>query len=436
MIYQKHYIIFLTTVVWLYMKVSTVLSVTILIVFMIPGVGLSGFFHVEPAKENHGYNNPSFKQDEKILLQGAPPEDPIFNGSLPSIPEDLSKILPDIAMPFRLSYNYAVQYRFVNVISSVSDVGFYDGDRRLWYGRHGDLDHDRSERLNIENGNLSVWVTLHGPLNGEVRIEIRRDIVKSFDDKVFEFTTDRISLEQGEMVRIKTDALFQVDGYNDYDFGDGFRNLRKYFVIIRVHRPAGNDIVFGNGDSDFYSGELSMLDPYDGRDQDGDGLTDGEEEERRENPLDYSSPVSEDTDNDGLLSDKVELDYGLSPSNNDTDGDGLSDRWEYRFRDKLGVDPKEYAEKDFLNSDVDNDNLTVAQEAAFGSDPTSPVNHPDDLSPPKNTTDWEELMEYTATLINEKDTLSFPLLSVITFAVAVTIAALFHVRKKRKLSYI
>jgi hypothetical protein len=114
--------------------------------------------------------------------------------------------------------------------------------------------------------------------------------------------------------------------------------------------------------------------PYAERDDDGDGLSNGEEEELGSDPelVDTdgdgvsdgdefdagTDPTDRDTDNDGL-NDAAEAAAGTDPLDEDTDGDGLEDGAEF----DAGTDP--------LDSDSDGDGLTDGEEADFGSDPLS-----------------------------------------------------------------
>jgi hypothetical protein len=107
-----------------------------------------------------------------------------------------------------------------------------------------------------------------------------------------------------------------------------------------------------------------------------------------------SAPTATDTDGDGVTdSDEVDL-YGTDPETWDTDGDGLSDGDELFVAgtDPLvwdtdgdgvsdgGVEPaartelvaEEGAAPEATGIDSDNDRLADADEAAFGTDPTTP----------------------------------------------------------------
>lgn len=90
--------------------------------------------------------------------------------------------------------------------------------------------------------------------------------------------------------------------------------------------------------------------PYADKDDDGDGLTNGEETAQG---TDLSKS---DSDGDGL-SDKDEVEFGSDPLLIDDDGDGLNDAAEK----EAGSDPRA--------ADTDSDGYTDAEEVDFGSDP-------------------------------------------------------------------
>ena len=87
-----------------------------------------------------------------------------------------------------------------------------------------------------------------------------------------------------------------------------------------------------------------------GGDADGDGITNGEEEELG------TDPEKSDSDGDGL-SDGEEIDNGSDPLDDDSDDDGLTDGEEA----DLGTDPN--------NTDSDGDSYPDALEVEMGSDP-------------------------------------------------------------------
>ena len=88
-------------------------------------------------------------------------------------------------------------------------------------------------------------------------------------------------------------------------------------------------------------------------DTDGDRLEDGEEF----NNL-GSDPLNNETDGDGLYDGDEVLDYGTDPTDMDTDDDGLTDFKEFSTVCELGSNAS--------NSDTDNDGLNDYQEASIG----------------------------------------------------------------------
>jgi hypothetical protein len=133
-------------------------------------------------------------------------------------------------------------------------------------------------------------------------------------------------------------------------------------------------------------------------DEDGDGLTNGDEIAKKTNPFDP------DTDNDGLpdgwevkhnldpndpagangasgdpdgdgLTNLQEYEHGTDPHNPDTDGDGLPDGWEVKYN----LDPNDPYGDNGPYGDPDGDGLTNLQEYQHGTDPHNPDTDGDGL---------------------------------------------------------
>lgn len=96
-------------------------------------------------------------------------------------------------------------------------------------------------------------------------------------------------------------------------------------------------------------------------DNDGDGLSNGEEAEQGTDPTDP------DSDGDGI-DDGTELDQGTNPNNSDSDADGLDDAAEQ----EAGTDPN--------NSDSDGDGIGDGSETNAGTDPNDADSDDDGLS--------------------------------------------------------
>ena len=80
-----------------------------------------------------------------------------------------------------------------------------------------------------------------------------------------------------------------------------------------------------------------------------------------------SSPVQEDTDEDGVRDD-VELLHGSNPRNADTDGDGMNDEWEIQY----GTDPCSAWGRDGSDGDFDGDYLSNDKEREYETNMSVP----------------------------------------------------------------
>ena len=80
-----------------------------------------------------------------------------------------------------------------------------------------------------------------------------------------------------------------------------------------------------------------------------------------------SSPVQEDTDEDGVRDD-VELLHGSNPRNADTDGDGMNDEWEIQY----GTDPCSALGRDGPDGDFDGDYLSNDKEREYETNMSVP----------------------------------------------------------------
>ncbi|WP_010227835.1 T9SS type B sorting domain-containing protein [Gillisia marina] len=138
-------------------------------------------------------------------------------------------------------------------------------------------------------------------------------------------------------------------------------------------------------------------------DTDGDGINDGDEVANETDPLNSCDPDNTrdecDADNDGLTN-AEEATLSTDPNNPDTDSDGINDGDEVAN----GTDPLNSCDPDNTRDecDADNDGLTNAEEATLGTDANNPdtdgdgindgdeeANETDPLNPcdPDNTRD-------------------------------------------------
>ena len=104
-------------------------------------------------------------------------------------------------------------------------------------------------------------------------------------------------------------------------------------------------------------------------DADGDGLTSGQEYQRK------TDPNNPDTDDDGI-SDGDEVRNQTDPNYSDSDGDGYTDSAE----DFGGSNPND-PNSTPANTDDDGDGYSNAVETAAGTDPDNSESHPDSINP-------------------------------------------------------
>ena len=78
-----------------------------------------------------------------------------------------------------------------------------------------------------------------------------------------------------------------------------------------------------------------------------------------------------DSDNDGLSDGREVFEIGTSPERPDTELDGLGDKWEVTYNGSSGVNPLVAATQSEKDSNLDGDGLTLVQEAAANTNPSS-----------------------------------------------------------------
>ncbi len=166
-----------------------------------------------------------------------------------------------------------------------------------------------------------------------------------------------------------------MDGTRDAD-GDGLDNLREF--------RAGTSPISADTDSDGLSDRRELVDLGSNpllADTDGDGLTDLRETEIGTRPADA------DTDDDGLRDGDELTSPDSDPLRADTDGDGMGDGYERRYR----LNPRDGAD---ATQDIDGDGLDNRAEANAGTNPRSRDSDADDLA------DFDELRNYSTQPMN------------------------------------
>ncbi len=180
--------------------------------------------------------------------------------------------------------------------------------------------------------------------------------------------TDGGGMTDGLEVQLSLDPLdpSDDDGFLDDD-GDGLTNGQERKEVYFNPSIPGNNNVDWDGDGR----QNGYPDPQN-NDTDGDGLLDGEEYLRYK-----TNPLSNDTDNDGL-DDRFEIEVlGTDPNKIDTDNDGLSDLQEMVLEYNVSyvdwdMDGKLDHHTDPLNRDTDLDSIHDGSEVK-GETPTNPL---------------------------------------------------------------
>ncbi|HKJ41439.1 MAG TPA: hypothetical protein VKA27_05060, partial [Sunxiuqinia sp.] len=140
---------------------------------------------------------------------------------------------------------------------------------------------------------------------------------------------------------------FLLNRLNNRDYMKDF-NMKQFAQISSTDNRFCAD---EDGDGLTYGEEIQgqFSDPGK-KDTDGDGLSDGKEKQIGTNPR------KKDSDDDGVL-DKNEVNGGTNPNDPDTDNDGINDGEEYR----LGTSPN--------NADTDDDGVSDGLEIELGTNP-------------------------------------------------------------------
>ena len=234
------------------------------------------------------------------------------------------------------------------------------------------------------NGGNGTSVSVH--LNGE-RIDfgaVEGDDGEGIDSVVY------ANVNPGDQIDIALTPEGPDEGTGDGNDGSAWTVVLDDEIPANPVQPDGSSFISDSGeDSDndglsdsweraFFPDDLTRL-AGDG-DNDGDGLTDLQEFEKRTNP------TNADTDEDGLM-DGVETDTGAfvsitdtgtKPRTADSDGDGLLDGAE-ATSDPL-TDPNE--------ADTDGDSYSDGEEVSLGFDPTNAEDNPGNTVIANSIDDW------------------------------------------------
>ncbi|MGL5487509.1 MAG: inverse autotransporter beta domain-containing protein [Shewanella sp.] len=178
-------------------------------------------------------------------------------------------------------------------------------------------------------------------------------------------------------LRLQDLPAFESDGSNIYGITVIARDIKgnevsAYSTIEILQSRIRPEVIDPNGDRDgdgLTNGQEHQLgtDP-DKRDTDSDGIDDKTEVDNGSNPLDPNDPVKDpnkDRDGDGLTNGE-ENQLGTDPDKKDTDDDGIDDKTEV----DNGTNPLDPNDPlDDPNGDRDGDGLNNGQENQLGTDP-------------------------------------------------------------------
>ncbi|WFO49606.1 inverse autotransporter beta domain-containing protein [Aeromonas veronii] len=178
-------------------------------------------------------------------------------------------------------------------------------------------------------------------------------------------------------LRLPELPAFEAEGSNIYGITVIVRDIKgnevsAYSTLEVLQSRTRPEVDDPNGDKDgdgLTNGQENQLgtDP-DNKDTDGDGVDDKTEVDNGSNPLDPNDPVVDpngDKDGDGLTNGQ-ENQIGTDPDNKDTDGDGVDDKTEVD-NGSNPLDPNDPVVDP--NGDKDGDGLTNGQENQIGTDP-------------------------------------------------------------------
>ena len=319
------------------------------------------------------------------------PEVAVFGTLTPTVSDagfdggatDCSAIAPGITTgEFVWTTDVEGSYHVVCDLSGDGVLDLVDDEDLVWRGTTstGDAtlewDGTDSDGTALDKGDLDCEIRV---VVGETHF-VAEDVETSYEGMRF-FSVDSSSTRTGL-------SMF----WNDSDVQDNARTMESGDLGLETSGPEGvssgadaddaDPNVNARSWGDFSAagkGNAAYLDTYgwvgsdtsseftitvlDGGDEDGDSLSDIDEE------CTYGTDrTMADTDSDGL-DDDVEVDIGSDPNDADTDGDGLSDGEEGGTTAELdagGRDTDEDGTPDWADEDSDDDGRTDAEESAFG----------------------------------------------------------------------
>ncbi|WP_281860821.1 hypothetical protein [Salana multivorans] len=285
------------------------------------------------------------------------------------------------------------------------------------YGNASEVDPDIAADLVTQFGTAADWTSINGWATGDISLfwdpSYTIDIATVVNDGV-------TPIWEGSNVCIDMtatnadDATKDVPGSSWAIYNEAGRLLNGFNVAPSGHGIVGTyctstlsagtyafRIEFVSGEENYSTTEtwvsFVVLDPA--ADDDGDGLTNAEEDALGTDPLDPDTdgdgmgdgfevdngfdPLNPDEDGNGVLDGEddadgdgltngEEEDHGTDPNNPDTDGDGMGDGFEV----DNGFDPLDPDEdgNGVLDGedDADGDGLTNGEEEEHGTDPNNP----------------------------------------------------------------
>ncbi len=270
---------------------------------------------------------------------------------------------PSLAIDQDLSTFSELSHGTLGVASSISQLFYLENEAlnsdriELSFKMDGALVgaelFDKIELIAYYNNSPVFSAKTTNLLTAELLTELQKEevVTITFDPKVV-----------FDKMEIKLSALADIGLEQSFDIHE----IQIITAVCEAQKDNDNDGLT-NGE------EATLGTDPNNPDTDGDGINDGDEVANETDPLNSCDPDNTrdecDADNDGLTN-AEEATLGTDPNNPDTDGDGINDGDEVANE----TDPLNSCDPDNTRDecDADNDGLTNAEEATLSTDPNNP----------------------------------------------------------------